>query len=141
MNIKDIARPEIVAMQPYVSARSSAAADGILLNANEAPQPLVDDPQWQRLALNRYPSPQPEKLRDRLAGMYGVDNSNVLMTRGSDEGIDLLTRVFCRPGRDAIVPGCDCRMYSVFRHVSNCSDDSGCTGDRCTQSGQQGAAD
>jgi len=54
MNIRNLARPEIVAMQPYVSARGSAAADGILLNANEAPQPLVDDPQWQRLALNRY---------------------------------------------------------------------------------------
>ena len=37
MDINSIARPEIVAMKPYVSARNSAAADGILLNANEAP--------------------------------------------------------------------------------------------------------
>jgi histidinol-phosphate/aromatic aminotransferase/cobyric acid decarboxylase-like protein len=59
MDIYSIARPEIVAMRPYESARNSAAADGILLNANEAPLAHVDDPEWQRLALNRYPPPQP----------------------------------------------------------------------------------
>ncbi len=113
MDINSIARPEIVAMKAYASARSSAAADGILLNANEAPQPLVDDPKWQRLALNRYPLPQPEALRVRLASLYGVAESNLLITRGSDEGIDLLTRVFCRPGRDAII---ECRpCFGMYR--------------------------
>lgn len=114
MDINGIARPEIVAMKPYVSARSSAAADGILLNANEAPYPLVDGSQWQRLALNRYPSPQPAQLKARLAGLYGVAESNLLVTRGSDEGIDLLTRVFCRPDRDAIVECSPCfGMYRI----------------------------
>jgi len=114
MDINAIARPEIVAMKPYVSARSSAAADGILLNANEAPFPHVDDSEWQRLALNRYPSPQPALLKARMAGLYGVDESNVLVTRGSDEGIDLLTRVFCRPGQDAIVECTPCfGMYRI----------------------------
>lgn len=114
MDINAIARPEIVAMKPYVSARSSAAADGILLNANEAPFPHVDDTEWQRLALNRYPSPQPALLKSRMAGLYGVNESNVLVTRGSDEGIDLLTRVFCRPGQDAIVECTPCfGMYRI----------------------------
>ena len=114
MDINSIARPEIVAMKPYVSARSSAAADGILLNANEAPFPHVDDPVWQRLALNRYPSPQPALLKSRMAELYGVPESNVLVTRGSDEGIDLLTRVFCRPGTDAIVECSPCfGMYRI----------------------------
>jgi len=114
MDIYSIARPEIVAMKPYVSARSSAAADGILLNANEAPFPHVDDSQWQRLALNRYPSPQPALLKTRMAELYGVGESNVLVTRGSDEGIDLLTRVFCRPHQDAIVECTPCfGMYRI----------------------------
>ena len=114
MDIKSIARPEIVAMKPYESARNSAAADGILLNANEAPSTHVHDPEWQRLALNRYPSPQPALLRSRLAQMYAVDESKVLITRGSDEGIDLLTRVFCRPGQDAIVECSPCfGMYRI----------------------------
>lgn len=114
MDINSIARPEIVAMKPYVSARNSAAADGILLNANEAPFPHVDDAEWRRLALNRYPSPQPALLTSRMAELYGVPESNVLVTRGSDEGIDLLTRVFCRPGRDAIVECTPCfGMYRI----------------------------
>lgn len=114
MDINSLARPEIVAMKPYVSARSSAAADGILLNANEAPFPHVDDSEWRRLALNRYPSPQPALLTFRMAELYGVPESNVLVTRGSDEGIDLLTRVFCRPGRDAIVECTPCfGMYRI----------------------------
>jgi histidinol-phosphate aminotransferase len=114
MDINAIARPEIVAMKPYVSARSSAAADGILLNANEAPFPHVEDSEWQRLALNRYPSQQPALLKTRMAELYEVSESNVLVTRGSDEGIDLLTRVFCRPHQDAIVECTPCfGMYRI----------------------------
>jgi histidinol-phosphate aminotransferase len=114
MDINSIARPEIVAMKPYVSARNSAAADGVLLNANEAPFPHVDDEKWRRLELNRYPSPQPTQLKARMAGLYGVSESKLLVTRGSDEGIDLLTRVFCRPYQDAIVECTPCfGMYRI----------------------------
>lgn len=114
MDINSIARPEIVAMKPYESARNSAAADGILLNANEAPFTHVSDSEWQRLSLNRYPPPQPALLRSRLAGMYAVTEDKLLITRGSDEGIDLLTRVFCRPGQDAIVECSPCfGMYRI----------------------------
>lgn len=114
MDINSLARPEIVAMKPYESARNSAAADGVLINANEAPFPHVDDPQWRRMALNRYPAPQPALLKTRLAELYAVDESSLLITRGSDEGIDLLTRVFCRPGQDAIVECSPCfGMYRI----------------------------
>ena len=114
MDINAIARPEIVAMRPYQSARNSSAADGILLNANESPTTLVDDPEWRRMRLNRYPTPQPAELKTRLANLYGVPESNLLVTRGSDEGIDLLTRVFCRPGEDAIVECTPCfGMYRI----------------------------
>lgn len=114
VDINSIARPEIVAMKPYVSARNSAAADGILLNANEAPHPHVSDPEWQRLSLNRYPQPQPASLKDRLAKLYAVSEDKLLITRGSDEGIDLLTRVFCRQGIDSIVECSPCfGMYRI----------------------------
>jgi len=114
MDINSLARPEILAMKAYESARNSASADGILLNANEAPFTHVDDPHWQRLCLNRYPAPQPALLRSSLAELYGVAESRLLITRGSDEGIDLLTRVFCRPGRDAVVECSPCfGMYRI----------------------------
>ena len=71
MDISALARPEIVAMKPYASARSSMSAEGILLNANEAPRALVDEDALEGLALNRYPPPQPGVLVTRLASIYG----------------------------------------------------------------------
>lgn len=99
MGIESLARPEILAMKPYSSARKEAPGEGILLNANESPWTLIDEPG----ALNRYPDPQPAVLLSRLAGLYSVPQETLLVTRGSDEGIDLLTRVFCRAGKDAIL--------------------------------------
>jgi histidinol-phosphate aminotransferase len=114
MNPEQLARPEVLALSPYVSARSSAAADGVLLNANEAPHDLIDDPHWAAMDLHRYPPPQPADLRERLATLYGVNEAQLLVTRGSDEGIDLLTRVFCRAGKDAILETIPCfGMYRV----------------------------
>ncbi len=102
MSIEALARPDIVSMRPYSSARKEAPAEGVLLNANEAPWSLLGESGWEG-RLNRYPDPQPQALVERLARLYGVTNERVLVTRGSDEGIDLLTRVFCRAGQDAIL--------------------------------------
>jgi histidinol-phosphate aminotransferase len=116
--ITALVRPEILAMQPYQSARSSAGADGILLNANEAPNTLLEKPEWTSLALNRYPVPQPGVLKQHMAKLYGARTDQVLVTRGSDEGIDLLLRVFCRPGEDAIVECPPCfGMYNIAAQI------------------------
>jgi len=102
MSITELARPEIVAMKPYSSARLEAPGKGILLNANEAPWSLLEE-DAAKLSIHRYPEPQPEALVQQLADLYGIARDQVLVTRGSDEGIDLLTRVFCRAGQDAIL--------------------------------------
>lgn len=98
MNVLELARPELLELAGYSSARMEAATQGILLNANESPWP-----QDEGLPLNRYPDPQPPRLRALLADLYGVDASRLLIGRGSDEMIDLLVRAFCRAGRDAIL--------------------------------------
>ncbi len=107
MSVLSLARPEIVAMKPYSSARKEAPGRGILLNANESPWPLLTDAGPDDAGpvnrLNRYPDPQPRELVSGLAKLYGVTEVQVLVTRGSDEGIDLLTRVFCTAGKDAIL--------------------------------------
>lgn len=100
LDVLRLARPEIAALAPYASARALAGHDGILLNANESPWPPWQDP---GLDLNRYPEPQPAALKTRLAELYGVDPARLLITRGSDEGIDLLVRAFCRPGQDRVL--------------------------------------
>ena len=84
----------------YRSARSESVQGTVWLNANESPFASSGDAEG---AMRRYPDPQPQALRDALAALYGVDSAQVLATRGSDEGIDLLLRAFCAPGRGAIV--------------------------------------
>lgn len=103
MSIRELARPEILALQPYSSARTESAMAEVMLNANEAPWPPpgVAMP-LQGRSLNRYPDPQPRELIARLAELYAVDECRILVGRGSDEAIDLLVRCFCRPGKDAI---------------------------------------
>lgn len=85
----------------YKSARSGIALSGdAWLNANESPSASPADAAG---TLRRYPDPQPQALRNALASLYGVDAAQLLATRGSDEGIDLLLRAFCAPGQGAIV--------------------------------------
>ena len=103
MSVLDLARVEILNLRPYSSARREAGEAEVMLNANEAPWPPsgVQSGSCGR-PLNRYPDPQPERLLERLAELYGVNRNQVLVGRGSDEAIDLLVRAFCRPGVDAI---------------------------------------
>ena len=84
----------------YASARSHAVQGEVWLNANESALPSAADPDG---TLRRYPDPQPQALRSALARLYRVPAEALLVTRGSDEGIDLLLRAFCPPGRGAIV--------------------------------------
>lgn len=115
MSIADLARPEIRRLAPYASARAIADSAGILLNANENPWPPEGD---GGLGLNRYPEPQPVRLRKKLAQHYGVSESQLLLTRGSDEGIDLLTRAFVRPGTDRVITCPPCfGMYALAARI------------------------
>lgn len=94
-----LVRPEILALAPYSSARKESKGGRVWLDANENPEtPSVHKP-----LLNRYPDPQPPELIEKLATLYGVTPAQALVTRGSDEGIDLLLRTFCRAGQDAIL--------------------------------------
>jgi histidinol-phosphate aminotransferase len=98
MSILDLARPEIRALKPYSSARLEAGQGRVMLNANERAEATVGSQ-----PLNRYPDPQPPALVEALAALYGVGTGQVLVGRGSDEAIDLLTRAFCAAGRDAVL--------------------------------------
>ena len=100
MNVLDLVRPDLRDFGGYGSARKTGLSGRIWLNANESPWASPADPGQ---GLNRYPEPQPAALRARLAALYGVSEDTLLMTRGSDEGIDLLTRALCRAEREAIL--------------------------------------
>jgi histidinol-phosphate aminotransferase/imidazoleglycerol-phosphate dehydratase/histidinol-phosphatase len=99
--LNQIARPEILALTPYSSARGEyQGTQEIKLDANENPNAPYGDE--NALNLNRYPEPQPVALCNKLANLYGVSYEQLLITRGMDEGIDLLIRAFCTPYQDSI---------------------------------------
>lgn len=94
-----LARPEIVTLKPYAHAVWRPLLTR--LHANEAPWRPAGD--TTAAGLNRYPEPQPQALVDRLSELYGVPAASVLATHGSDEAIDLLSRIYLRAGTDAIL--------------------------------------
>lgn len=99
MSIVKLARPAIQAMQPYEAAIQ--VDNTVRLNANEAPQ--IGESQQFRRPLNRYPEVRPRNLTNSLARRFGCDPSQLLVTRGSSEAIDLLMRTFCEAGKSSIV--------------------------------------
>ena len=113
--VLDLVRSDLRSFGGYASARRATASGSVWLNANEAPLPAAADP---GLGLNRYPEPQPAALCARLAELYGVDGGRLMVTRGSDEGIDLLVRALCRAGQDAVAIAPPCfGMYAVCARV------------------------
>ncbi len=98
-----LARPEILAMHPYSSARTEGAQTAeIFLDANENPYPPYPGGAQQE-GLNRYPEPQPQHLVARFAELYDVAPASIFLSRGADEAIDLLVRAFCAAGTDAVL--------------------------------------
>ena len=117
MKLLERVRPEIRALRGYSSARMEAHAAAIMLNANEAPwpPPMDADRSW-----NRYPEPQPEQLRARMAANYRIAPDQILLGRGSDEAIDLLIRAFCAAGRDAVlIAPPTFAMYAVAARIQD----------------------
>ena len=96
MSVLQLARPELLGRSGYTAALGRF--DVTRLHANELPS-LDDDDS----GLNRYPPPRPVTLTARLAEILGVHTDCLLVTRGSNEGIDLLVRAFCRSGIDSII--------------------------------------
>ena len=94
-----LARPEIAALKPY--AHAAWLPTHTRMHANEAPWRPSSDATVA--GLNRYPEPQPPALIEPLAALYGVPAASVLATRGADEAIDVLARIYLRAGADAIL--------------------------------------
>jgi len=102
--LKNLIRPDLRDLAAYSSARTEAGdfAPGIGIDANEFPWPPFG-PMAAQYNVNRYPDPQPAALRQQLANIWGVQAEQLLLGRGSDEGIDALMRLFCRAGIDQIL--------------------------------------
>ena len=98
--IEQLVRPNIWRLQPYRCARDDYSS-GVLLDANENGfgPPISDNP----LVYERYPCPYQWELKERVAQLRGVRKEQVFVGVGSDEAIDMIIRIFCEPGQDAVL--------------------------------------
>ena len=108
-----LVRPNILALKPYSTARDEYKGTiGIYLDANENPF---------ENGYNRYPSTTLKaQVRSTIAQKKGVDPSCLFLGNGSDEAIDLLFRIFCRPSIDnAISIAPTYGMYGVCAAIND----------------------
>lgn len=95
--INKITRANVLAMQPYSSARDEfkeITKKMVFLDANENPF---------ENGVNRYPDTQQNELKTLLAELKKVSKSQIVIGNGSDEVLDLIFRAFCNPAKDNII--------------------------------------
>jgi histidinol-phosphate aminotransferase len=117
MDAKEVAaliRPEVLAMEPYtpivpfevLCTRLGLPADQIVkVDANEnpyGPSPRVAEALARYPYYHIYPDPDHTVLREALAQYLGIGREHLMLGTGSDELLDVVTRLFVQPG-DAIV--------------------------------------
>ena len=91
----------LIPLKPYESARRLYAGGQDWLNANESP--FANHYDVDSSHFNRYPSCQPDGVINGYSAYARVAKSQLMVTRGADEGIELLIRTFCTPGKDSIL--------------------------------------
>lgn len=101
MNINDLARNNILHLVPYQSARTLTYSGKIWLDANE--YPTAPNYKFNYTNMHRYPMCQPKEIIKNYSYYSGIKSKQILVSRGSDESIELLMKVFCNPNKDIIM--------------------------------------
>lgn len=111
LSIKDLVRPNILALKPYSSAREdftgSVADSYAFLDANENPYGEY----------NRYPDPYQNNVKERISQIKNIPVENIFLSNGSDEVIDLAYRIFCEPLKDKAIVFTP--TYAMYEHYAN----------------------
>ncbi|WP_018478049.1 histidinol-phosphate transaminase [Pontibacter roseus] len=98
-NLQKLVRPNVLKMKPYSSARDEFKGTAhVFVDANENNLGSLAGDNY-----NRYPDPHQKQLKEVIAGIKGVRPSQIFLGNGSDEAIDLLFRMVCRPGMDSML--------------------------------------
>lgn len=115
--LTNLVRPNILGMKPYSSARDEFKGEAsIFIDANE--NNLGSMAADQRY--NRYPDPYQKALKARIAEIKEVRPEQIFLGNGSDEAIDLLIRLVCKPGQDQILAfGPTYGMYEVSANLND----------------------
>ncbi len=112
-------RPTVAAMSGYVPGEQPQDRRYIKLNTNENPYPpsphvIAAVREAVSADLRLYPDPLANLLRDRAAGVYGLERDNVLVGNGSDELLSLLVRACIGPGDRVVFPHPTYSLYDTL---------------------------
>ena len=96
-NPTKIARQDILSLFPYQGRSEEKGPEDslICLDFNESPFAGVD--------INRYPGSSIRTLNARLSELYKVEQNQLLISLGSDDGINTIIRAFCEAKEDSIL--------------------------------------
>ncbi|MFT4060550.1 MAG: histidinol-phosphate transaminase [Legionella sp.] len=98
MSILNLVRSELLDIPVYIS---SPEQDALRLHANELPWSAVN---VDAINLNHYPETElKNQVQKQLAKRYQISSDQITITRGSDDGIDLIMRLFLKPLQDAFM--------------------------------------
>jgi len=102
MKAKNLVRPLVRELHPYVPGEQPKIPGLIKLNTNENPYPpspkvlrAVKAAVDERLRL--YPNPTASLLREKLARLHGCQAANIIVGNGSDELLALAVRALVEP--------------------------------------------
>lgn len=111
-------------LEAYVPGEQPRDMVYVKLNTNESPYPpapavvaALDEKEVEQLRL--YSDPTAKGLKEKLAGLYGVQSENIFLSNGSD---DILNFAFMAFGADgAIFPDITYGFYPVFAELHGIS--------------------
>ena len=122
---KSYFRPQIDAMSGYTPGEQPKIMDLLKLNTNENPYPpcpaVVDglkNIDAERLRL--YPDPTADKLRDTIAGVYGYERENIIVSNGSDDMLTIAFRAFTDAQRSVAFLDPTYSLYPVLSGLQGC---------------------
>jgi len=110
MNIDNYLRESVKNYQAYCPPEVN---NKTRVHANELPWSLIDDDEF---GLNYYPSDQSLMLKRKLANFYQTEVSQLALTRGSNEAIDLLIRLFAEPNQAQVMSFCP--SFSLYQQLA-----------------------
>ncbi|MTI83355.1 MAG: histidinol-phosphate transaminase [Firmicutes bacterium] len=126
-SIQGSVRPNIQQMKPFPQELPDLSVEEIKeklgmdnvykLSFNEnfnGPSPAAVKAMQEAAAkVNFYPSSYSVELSGALAGEFGVENTNLLLSNGADEMINLVAQTFAGPGDRVIFPSPSFGAYAV----------------------------
>ena len=110
------------AMEAYVPGEQPRDMQYIKLNTNESPYPpapaVLEAVQQQDIAdLRLYSDPTGAALKEKLAGLYGVERENIFLANGSDDILNFAFMAFAGEA-GAVFPDITYGFYPVFAELN-----------------------